>query len=204
MEPIIHPLFPTPIYFTNLKRSFSLKELKEVEIHKKKLSQNTGNYNTLNSYILNGKTFIPLKKELELHIKDYFNRIYSPEDNKITPYITQSWLNYTDKNQYHHIHEHPNSLVSGVLYINADEKYDKIKFHDKQYNCFKITPKDYNMYNSNSWWFPVKKTDLVLFPSSTTHSVENKEGDNTRVSLAFNVFVKGILGETKELTELIL
>ena len=68
MEPIIHPLFPTPIYFTNLKRSFSLKELKEVEIHKKKLSQNTGNYNTLNSYILNGKTFIPLKKELELHI----------------------------------------------------------------------------------------------------------------------------------------
>ena len=204
MEPIIHPLFPTPIYFTNLKRSFSLKELKEVEIHKKKLSQNTGNYNTLNSYILNGKTFIPLKKELELHIKDYFNRIYSPEDNKITPYITQSWLNYTDKNQYHHIHEHPNSLVSGVLYINADEKYDKIKFHNKQYNCFKITPKDYNMYNSNSWWFPVKKTDLVLFPSSTTHSVENKEGDNTRVSLAFNVFVKGILGETKELTELIL
>ena len=204
MEPIIHPLFPTPIYFTNLKRSFSLKELKEVEIHKKKLSQNTGNYNTLNSYILNGKTFIPLKKELELHIKDYFNRIYSPEDDKITPYITQSWLNYTDKNQYHHIHEHPNSLVSGVLYINADEKYDKIKFHDKQYNCFKITPKDYNMYNSNSWWFPVKKTDLVLFPSSTTHSVENKEGDNTRVSLAFNVFVKGILGETKELTELIL
>tara|TARA_R110000822_G_scaffold79520_2_gene190157 strand:- start:405 stop:1019 length:615 start_codon:yes stop_codon:yes gene_type:complete len=204
MEPIIHPLFPTPIYFTNLKRSFSLKELKEVEIHKKKLSQNTGNYNTLNSYILNEKTFIPLKKELELHIKDYFNRIYSPEDDKITPYITQSWLNYTDKNQYHHIHQHPNSLVSGVLYINADEKYDKIKFHDKQYNCFKITPKDYNMYNSNSWWFPVKKTDLVLFPSSTTHSVENKEGDNTRVSLAFNVFVKGILGETKELTELIL
>tara|TARA_R110000782_G_scaffold66783_2_gene135259 strand:- start:405 stop:1019 length:615 start_codon:yes stop_codon:yes gene_type:complete len=204
MEPIIHPLFPTPIYFTNLKRSFSLKELKEVEIHKKKLSQNTGNYNTLNSYILNGKTFIPLKKELELHIKDYFNRIYSPEDNKITPYITQSWLNYTDKNQYHHIHEHPNSLVSGVLYINADEKYDKIKFHNKQYNCFKITPKNFNMYNSTSWWFPVKKTDLVLFPSSTTHSVENKEGDNTRVSLAFNVFVKGILGETKELTELIL
>ena len=204
MEPIIHPLFPTPIYFTNLKRSFSLKELKEVEIHKKKLSQNTGNYNTLNSYILNEKTFIPLKKELELHIKDYFNRIYSPEDDKITPYITQSWLNYTDKNEYHHIHEHPNSLISGVLYINADEKYDKIKFHDKQYNCFKITPKDYNMYNSNSWWFPVKKTDLVLFPSSTTHSVENKEGDNTRVSLAFNVFVKGILGETKELTELIL
>jgi hypothetical protein len=36
----------------------------------------------------------------------------------VTPYITQSWLNYTETNQYHHKHEHPNSLVSGVFYVN--------------------------------------------------------------------------------------
>jgi hypothetical protein len=34
--------------------------------------------------------------------------------------------------------------------------------------------------------------------------VETKEGDNTRVSLAFNVFVKGKLGDDYALTELIL
>jgi hypothetical protein len=32
--------------------------------------------------------------------------------------------------------------------------------------------------------------------------VETKEGDNTRVSLAFNVFIKGTIGNNKELTEL--
>jgi hypothetical protein len=34
--------------------------------------------------------------------------------------------------------------------------------------------------------------------------VENKQGDNTRISLAFNVFIKGTIGREKSLTELIL
>jgi hypothetical protein len=34
--------------------------------------------------------------------------------------------------------------------------------------------------------------------------VETKEGDNTRISLAFNIFIKGKVGVNKKLTELIL
>jgi hypothetical protein len=34
--------------------------------------------------------------------------------------------------------------------------------------------------------------------------VETKKGDNTRISLAFNVFVKGMLGKNDLLTEIIL
>jgi hypothetical protein len=34
--------------------------------------------------------------------------------------------------------------------------------------------------------------------------VETKEGDNIRISLAFNVFIKGTVGDSKDLTELIL
>ena len=43
-----------------------------------------------------------------------------------------------------------------------------------------------------------------MFPSSTPHEVETKKGDNTRVSLAFNTFYKGILGSNVKSTELIL
>ena len=32
--------------------------------------------------------------------------------------------------------------------------------------------------------------------------VETKQGDNTRISLAFNVFIKGTVGNNKNLTEL--
>jgi hypothetical protein len=41
-----------------------------------------------------------------------------------------------------------------------------------------------------------------MFPSSTTHSVDNKKGSNIRTSLAFNVFFKGTIGDNKALTEL--
>jgi hypothetical protein len=34
--------------------------------------------------------------------------------------------------------------------------------------------------------------------------VENKQGDNTRISLAFNVFIKRTIGNNKNLTELYL
>ena len=58
--------------------------------------------------------------------------------------------------------------------------------------------------NSEAWWFQVKTGDIILFPSSLTHMVENKEGANTRISLAFNVFIKGKIGKKEELIELYL
>ena len=44
-----------------------------------------------------------------------------------------------------------------------------------------------------------------MFPSSTTHQVQTKKGNNTRISLAFNTFYKGDLGGSRNgLSELIL
>ena len=64
--------------------------------------------------------------------------------------------------------------------------------------------KKFNVFNARSWWYTVQSGDLVLFPSSLIHGVDVKEGDNTRISLAFNVFLKGHVGNPKNLTELIL
>jgi uncharacterized protein (TIGR02466 family) len=203
-ESIIHSIFPTPIYFSHLEREFTSSELKFVDEIKKNGSHlNYGNNTSLNNYILNEKPFFNIKKELNLRIKEYFDKIIC-SSNGITPYITQSWLNYTDKDQYHHKHSHPNSLVSGVLYINSDEKFDKIKFFKSGYDRIALEVKDFNLFNSNSWWFTVKTGDIVLFPSSLTHMVETKEGDNTRISLAFNVFIKGKIGNSISLNEITL
>ena len=119
-DPIIHHLFPTPVYCSDLERDFTPFELKFVDENKKHTYKNEGNVTSKNKYILNEKPFLNIKKELNLRIKEYFEKIYNSSNN-ITPYITQSWLNYTEKNQYHHKHAHPNSLVSGVMYINSDE-----------------------------------------------------------------------------------
>ena len=202
-EPTIHHLFPTPIYCSNLERNFTPLELNFVNKNKKDTYKNQGNITSNNKYILNEKPFLNIKKELSLRVKEYFEKIYCSSDN-FTPYITQSWLNYTEKNQYHHKHAHPNSLVSGVMYINSDEKYDKIKFFNDTYHRLTLSVKKYNLFNSSSWAFSIKTGDILLFPSSLIHMVETKEGNNTRISLAFNVFVKGTIGTPDRLTELIL
>lgn len=203
MEATINGIFPTPIYISKIDKELTPLELKFVDKNKKDFYKNDGNITSNNNYILNEKPFANIKKELDLRVQDYFDKVISPANN-IKPYITQSWLNYTEKNQYHHKHSHPNSLVSGVFYINCHEEHDKIKFFNDTYKTIKPEVKDWNMWNSESWWFPVKTGDVILFPSSLTHMVETKQGDNTRISLAFNVFIKGKVGNNKNLTELIL
>lgn len=204
MEPIIHRLFGVPVYATKLNREFSAEEMGEINKHQNKSVRNVSNYSSTNNYILNEKIFVNLKNDLDIIIKDYFDKIIKPQEETITPYITQSWLNYTREKEFHHMHSHPNSIVSGVLYIKCDAQNDMIEFYDTIPNQFQIPPKEFTQYNSKTWWFNVAEKDLLLFPSSTTHSVKIKKENNLRISLAFNVFVKGKMGNNSDLTELVL
>lgn len=204
IESFIHSLFPTPIYESYFNRKFSNKELKFFDQQKNYCVKNKGNINTIDNYILNRPELKKIKKYIQDCCDDYLKKIICPKTD-LKLYITQSWLNYTEENQFHHQHEHPNSVVSGVFYINADKENDTIKFFTlKRYAQISPIIKEYNIWNSTSWWFPVETGKLIIFPSSTTHQVDIKKGNNTRISLAFNTFYKGIIGENKDLSELII
>ena len=197
----ISAIFPTPIYKNKLDRKFTTKELHFVEKIKTKSIENTGNRISIDKYVLNDPSFATLKKEIDLFIGDYFSKILVPS-KPVFPYITQSWLNYTEINEYHPIHRHPNAYLSGVLYINADKSHDKITFDPNRYDQIKLSTTKPNLFNSNSWFFPVETGEVMIFPASLMHLVEKKKGKNTRISLSFNVFVKGNIGEAYDLTEL--
>jgi len=201
---VIQNLFPVPIYMSNINRSFTKQELQFVNNQKKYCVKNKGNINTKDNYILNRKEFKNIKKFIDQCCKDYLEKILCPKNN-IELYITQSWLNYTEENQYHHQHSHPNSVISGVLYFDCNKEHDKIKFTNPiGYQQIKLEIDKYNIWNSDTWWFPVETGELIMFPSSTTHQVDTKKGNNTRISLAFNTFYKGTIGSNSNLTELIL
>jgi uncharacterized protein (TIGR02466 family) len=204
-EPIVNNIFPIPVYMTEMDRGFTKQELNFVKEQKKHCSKNAGNINTYDNYILNRKEFKNIKKFLDKHCKEYLDTVICPKNN-LELYITQSWLNYTEANQYHHKHHHPNSMVSGVLYFDSDIKNDKILFTRPDTPQIKpvIDNTKFNLWNSDTWFFPVKTGRLIMFPSSTIHQVETKKGNNTRISLAFNTFYKGTIGVNSELTELIL
>jgi uncharacterized protein (TIGR02466 family) len=202
IESKILSLFPTPVYISQLNRPLTAEEHSFIEKNKNNCIKSYGNKTSYNDYVLNDKIFQNLKGELELIIKDYFNNIIKTS-NDVTPYITQSWLNYTETTEYHHLHSHQNSLVSGVFYINADKNNDSIHFYKTDtYEIIKLDTKEFNEFNARSCIVEVNTGQIILFPSSFAHKVDVKKGDNERISLAFNVFVKGTIGSKLNLNEL--
>ena len=187
--------------FSKIERKFTKKELSYVQNHFKKSYKNMGNKTSLDNYILNNIELTDLKDIIQTNIENYISTIYSPK-NHVTPYITQSWLNWTEPEEYHHTHSHPNSFISGVLYIYADEKEDKIIFNKDGYQQISLETDNYNIFNAKTWWFNVNTADIIIFPSSLSHNVEHVTSKKTRISLAFNTFLKGTIGDNQKLTEL--
>jgi uncharacterized protein (TIGR02466 family) len=199
-------LFPTPVYIARRDSNLILRERKEIKkIIREGMTRNYGNASSTNTYIFN-ENLKEIKQFCEHHIKVYVEEVIKPKQ-ELDFYITQSWLNKTEPSEYHHEHSHPNSIISGVFYIETVED-DKITFFDpnsKIKKLIKFEIENYHMWNSTSWMFPVKDSELILFPSWLNHAVEpNEKATGNRISISFNTFVKGTLGNQKGLTELIL
>ena len=192
-------IFPTPIGFAKLDRDFSKTELDFVDYNRKLSHANIGNTISDDIYVLNNPAFADIKEFIQQHVEHYINQVDTPMYD-VKPYITHSWLTYTDEGDYHHKHTHPNSYVSGVFYINADITKDRIHFFKNQHRTIEITTKDVNFYNATSWWFEVGTGTLILFPSSLQHMVDTTSSSETRIALAFNTFFEGQLGSKKDLT----
>lgn len=200
-EPTVNQLFPTPLVFTKLPRKFTDEEIAFVEKCSHNVTKNTGNTTSVDRYVLDEPAMVGVKSFIQFYVNYFMTEIESPY-NPVEAYVTQSWLNYTQPGEFHHKHEHPNSYLSGVLYINADPDKDKIYFYKQGYKRISLPTDRYNPFNSESWWFNVGTCDLVIFPSYLTHMVEQTESKDTRISLSFNTFLKGYIGAEESLTAL--
>lgn len=201
----IESLFPTPVGMFDMSRKITEEQNRFVEECSKNVNKNLGNRNSLNYAVLEDDSFSEIKREVQLCLDEYFNEVYKPK-NDVKLKITQSWLNYTTKGENHHKHGHPNSFVSGVLYINTNEN-DKIYFHQPSglMREMQIEANSFNLWNSSTWYFNVKNGMLLLFPSNLVHHVDFVNDENhTRISLAFNTFLVGEIGNEFNLTRLII
>ena len=196
---ITHNLFPTPVSFFELGREFSDEETDFLLNLEQK--PNDGNTTSKERHLLDNPKLASLREFMDASVSAYFKEIYSPK-NEVSLRITQSWVNYTKPGQWHHKHAHPNSLISGVFYIKANKETDRIHFFKDGYQQIKLPVDQFNLYNSESWWLPVGTGELILFPSSFTHMVEAIKGEDLRVSMSFNTFPVGYVGDDDSLTGL--
>jgi uncharacterized protein (TIGR02466 family) len=197
----LHELFPTIVSQESLKDNI-LEEEKQNLKNFNSMIKSYGNYISEEKYILNNVKFLNLKNKIEEKLESYLNQIYKPcEEVKI--YITQSWITVTKPQGWHHQHKHPNSFLSGVFYLQV-EKDDEINFYSDSYQQILLSSKVYDKYNSSEWTLNIDNYDLLIFPSSLSHSVKRTSDNSIRVSLAFNTFLTGKIGDENTSSGLIL
>jgi uncharacterized protein (TIGR02466 family) len=195
----INTLFPTAVCNFDLGRNLTTAEVNFIQ--NQNTRDNVYNKISISSSVLNCIELLDLKTFCEDCINEYKNTILRPKtDFKVQ--ITQSWINYSAKGQQHHKHNHYNSFLSGVFYIKTDPLLDKIMFYKHEaFNPFAYDLSDFNLYNSKSWWLESKPLNLYIFPSDLQHSVNTVETEE-RISLSFNTFPVGKLGNEDSLTAL--
>ena len=198
----INNLFSTPIGFFDLSRKLTENELNH--IFNLEQRANMGNTSSNDNYIFDDPKLKNLKEFALESVNHYFREIYQPNTD-VSLRITQSWANYTTPGQFHHKHAHPNSIVSGVFYVQTNPGLDRIYFYRSGYQQIKFMTENFNPYNSESWWFDAVECRLILFPSHLEHMVQSVTDDTvTRISVSFNTFPVGKFGSNMELTELML
>ena len=196
---ITHNLFPTSVGVFSMDSELTVDELNFVK--DQDTMPNQLNATSVDNYLFRQPELARIREFCEKSVQEYFQTIYAPKHD-VRPYITQSWSNYTNRGQGHHKHEHPNSVISGVFYVQAVKDVDRLYFFKSGYQQIKLPTENYNLYNSESWWLGVETGQLLLFPSSLTHQVAEVTTVDTRISISFNTFIKGHIGDDVDLTRL--
>ncbi len=160
------------------------------------------NSKSVDTFVLKNNILRNLNEFIEDCVKEYADKIFIT-DQKL--HVTQSWVNRNQIGQEHHYHYHPNSVLSGVFFLQSSGKtVAPIKFLNTRNDAFhlefkKDNKQPFNEYTNSSYEYPSQPRVLVLFPSYIPHCVPMNTGID-RYSLSFNTFPTGSFGSKMGLT----
>ena len=200
-------LFPTPVMICQYPVDYTkeLDWLKSCETRKNSESGDIKHYNgTTNrqsedTFLLDKPELANIRAFIEAKLHKFVTEIMASTDKLV---ITQSWLNKNKKGESHHEHVHPNSMVSGVWYPQIHEQLPPIQFRSRNQRDVTLQTEKYNTFNSATFMLPMKRGELILFPSNLQHSVPVNKFEEERISLSFNSWPKGNMGDERSLTYL--
>lgn len=196
--PAASSLFGVPVYTSDVAplSSKSIDYILNLEF--KQMADNNG-FITETVTLLDDPKCLEIRNKILNAFDDYAYNLL-----KIKPevefYITTSWAIKFLPGGSTQAHTHNNSLFSGVLYLKAAEETGQISFHkyakylDVSSPTLSLGFTEWNIFNSDKWSITPHENQIIIFPSNVVHSVEINNSNDDRISIAFNVFVKGEFG----------
>lgn len=206
MQDELLSLFPTPVLIAQYPLPYEkeLEYIRALPCRRENKGGDAGNvihYNrqSEDTFVLDNPELSNIRAFIQSKIYKFVKEIMNSTDDLV---ITQSWINKSGKGESHHEHVHPNSLVSGVWYPVINEQLPPIQFRSKSQRDVSLQCEKFNNFNSATFLLPMKAGELIIFPSNLTHSVPANQSETERISLSFNTWAKGSLGDINSLTYL--
>jgi len=197
-----HDFFPTCLY--RFKHDFEENELDSMISHidLNSLSEHNGQtVKRTGSQNQDDLQRVPTFSNLTRTITDVSKHILNEQGYMGEIEITNMWGNILrpQSQRAHAPHTHSNNFLSGVFYLKTSSDTSPIQFFDPrpQANVLKPRKKEYNTLNSDMAQFNSETGYGVVFPSWLQHWVP--ETKDERISIAWNVIVRGKYGEPNTL-----
>lgn len=199
----VQPLFATPYFKADLSHAIDAKQVEFIK--NLKMLPNQQNLISENLYIFDEPKLKSIKEAVQESLNLYATKVMGITQ---TLYVTQSWSLINHPNIGMHSHSHSNSIVSGSLYYAELPSPVSRMIFDRHtaYRRLLLNPENdkQNLYNTSVNVLIPKTHELLLFPSELNHLVEPNLSDKPRYSIAFNCFVKGKMGDLRDVSQLYL
>ena len=178
--------FPTMIYeFNGVDKANHLKMLNIVDF------ENEDNNDNLQNHL----AFISFSNKVIEYTKEII-RLNQYEYERVE--ITNMWANTLRREESHPPHTHSNNIFSGVYYLRASSTTAPIQFFDPRPQASVFKPRNTpNWNNSSMIQFDSVEGKGFIFPSWLMHWVPPT--DDERVSISWNVIIRGDYGEPNTL-----
>jgi uncharacterized protein (TIGR02466 family) len=188
----IHDIFKVPVYKTQL--NLDIKKLQSFcneyqQNNTGRIISNVGGYQS-NDLPLNDASLHPLIKEINIHSSKFAKEFINNNEQA----LSNIWININSYKDTNKSHNHTGCDISGVYYVKTPDDCGDIVFEHPAIdvlNYYSPEPskpsKEFNEYNSSTWWKPAVENSLYLFPGWLKHYVRlNLNETEERISISFN------------------
>ena len=116
-----------------------------------------------------------------------------PSIKNSTEMRASAWININSPGAYNIPHSHPNSHLSGIMWIKVPKDSGNIVFDNPsghqaytEINSYTQEFKD-QFFIHHCYWLPPIEGRMIIFPSHLQHGVNENNSNDDRISISFNV-----------------
>jgi len=197
----IQPLFATPYMRADITAAITPEQVDYVR--NLKMVRNRDNLISEDLYIFKHPQLAGIAAAVQSVLDVYAHEVMGLDQRIV---VTQSWGLMNPPGIGMHSHAHSNSIVSGSVYYDELPEPVSRVFFDRHtmYQQIEMIPAAdrRNLYNTPTNVVTPKQGEVLMFPSDINHMIEANGSEAPRRAIAFNSFVKGTIGDYRDVSEL--